>query len=238
MPKKISVLHILLILYLIFSTIHLYCCYYKINELRKFTKVFLMPLLGIIYYLGTPNTQFSKNVLTGIFFGSLGDILLLVDDPFSPLIVPGIFSFFIGHVLYVISFLRETGYHNYKKYFFVFLLLCGVFFYGETFAFKYLKDGFAKRDVMVPGVSYLTLLAVLNITSGFYSFTYFNVYSLLNFIGSFIFFVSDFILVRKMFYEDNKYYQVSLMTTYILAQSLICYGLAHRRNKYENKKIF
>ena len=138
----------------------------------------------------------------------------------------------------MVSFLRETGYHNYKKYFFVFLLLCGVFFYGETFAFKYLKDGFAKRDVMVPGVSYLTLLAVLNITSGFYSFTYFNVYSLLTFIGSFIFFVSDFILVRKMFYEDNKYYQVSLMTTYILAQSLICYGLAHRRNKYENKKIF
>ena len=197
-----------------------------------------MPLLGIIYYLGTPKAQFSKNVLTGIFFGFLGDVLLLVDDPFSPLIVPGIVSFFIGHILYVVSFLRETGYHNYKKYFFVLLIFCGVFFYGETFAFKYLKDGFAKRGVMIPGVSYLTLLAVLNITSGFYSFTYFNIYSLLTFIGSFIFFVSDFILVRKMFYEDNKYYQVSLMATYILAQSLICFGLAHRRNKYENKKIY
>ena len=238
MPEKFSVLQILLILYLILSASHLYCCHYKLIELRKCTKVFLMPLLGIIYYLGTPKAQFSKNVLTGIFFGFLGDVLILVDDPFSPLIVPGIVSFFIGHVLYVVSFLRETGYHNYKKYFFVLLIFCGVFFYGETFAFKYLKDGFAKRGVMIPGVSYLTLLAVLNITSGFYSFTYFNIYSLLTFIGSFIFFVSDFILVRKMFYEDNKYYQVSLMATYILAQSLICYGLAHRRNKFENKKIY
>ena len=238
MPEKFNVLQILLILYLILSAIHLYCCHYKLIELRKCTKVFLMPLLGIIYYLGTPKAQFSKNVLTGIFFGFLGDVLILVDDPFSPLIVPGIVSFFIGHILYVVSFLRETGYHNYKKYFFVLLIFCGVFFYGETFAFKYLKDGFAKRGVMIPGVSYLTLLAVLNITSGFYSFTYFNIYSLLTFIGSFIFFVSDFILVRKMFYEDNKYYQVSLMATYILAQSLICYGLAHRRNKFENKKIY
>ena len=169
-------LRILLTIYLIIISIHLYCCYYKLIEIRHFTKVLLMPLLGFIYYLGTSNEQFSKIVLTGIFFGFLGDILLLV-DPFSPLIVPGIFSFFIGHILYVVSFLRETGYYNYKKYFFVFLLFCGVFFYGETFAFKFLKDGFAKRDVMIPGISYLTLLAVLNITSGLYSFTYFNFYS-------------------------------------------------------------
>ena len=229
---------ILLLLYLIIIAIHLYACYYKQNQLRKFTKVFLMPLLGSLYYLGTPNEKFSKNVLTGILFGFLGDALLLVDDPFSPLIIPGIVSFFIGHVLYVVSFLRETDYYNYKRYFPIFLLICGIFFYVENIAFKFLKDGFAKRDVMIPGISYLTLLMVLNITSCFYSFTYFNIYSLLTFIGSIVFFISDFILVRKMFYEDNKYYQVSLMATYILAQSLICYGLAHRRNKYENKKIY
>ena len=180
-----------------------------------------MPLLGSLYYLGTPNEKFSKNVLTGILFGFLGDALLLVDDPFSPLIIPGIVSFFIGHVLYVVSFLRETDYYNYKRYFPIFLLICGIFFYVENIAFKFLKDGFAKRDVMIPGISYLTLLMVLNITSCFYSFTYFNIYSLLTFIGSIVFFISDFILVRKMFYEDNKYYQVSLMATYILAQSLI-----------------
>ena len=229
---------ILLIVYFIVIFVHLYACYFIQNELRKFTKVFLMPLLGILYYIGTPNEKFSKNVLTGILFGFLGDALLLVDDPFSPLIVPGIVSFFIGHVLYVVSFLREAGYYNYKRYFPVFLLMCGIFFYVETFAFKYLKDGFAKRDVMIPGISYLTLLYILIITSGFYFFTYINFYSFLTFIGSIIFFISDFILVRKMFYEDNEYYHVILMATYILAQSLICYGLAHRRNKYENKKIY
>ena len=131
-----------------------------------------MPLLALLYYFGTNYEQFSKNVLAGIFFGFLGDALLLADDPFSPLVIPGIFSFFIGHVLYMVSFLRETGFCNYKKYFFVFLLLCGIFFYGANFAFKYLKDGFTRGGVMIPGLSYLILLALLNITSGFYSFFY------------------------------------------------------------------
>ena len=229
---------LLLLFYIIISLIHLYCCYFQKNEARKATKIFLMPTLGLLYFIGTAKEKFSKNVLTGIFFGFLGDLFLLVDDPFSPLIVPGIASFFIGHILYVISFLRETGFYNYKKHFFALIVFTGIFLYIEKIAFKYLKDGFAKRDVMIPGISYLTLLMLLNITSGFYSYTYFNIYSLLTFIGSFIFFVSDFIIVRKMFYEDNEYYQVTLMVAYILGQSLICYGLAHRRNKNERKKIY
>ena len=230
--------YFLLVFYIIVVLIHLYSCHFVLYMTRKVTKVFLMSTLGLLYYLGTPKEKFSKNVLLGVFFGFLGDVLLLVDDPFSPFIILGIISFFIGHLLYVISFLRETGFHNYKNHFFVFLTITGIFLYIEKNAFEFLKDGFAKRDVMLHGISYLTLLMILNITSGFYSYTYFNIYSLLTFIGSFIFFVSDFILVRKMFYEDNKYYQVSLMTTYILGQSLICYGLAHRRNKNESKKIY
>ena len=230
--------YFLLIFYIIITIIHLHACYFQQFMVRKSTKVFLMPTLCLLYYTGTAKEKFSKNVLVGIFFGFLGDALLLVDDPFSPLIVPGIVSFFIGHVLYVISFLRETGFYNYKKHFCVFAIISGIFFYIEKIAFKYLREGFTKRDMMLPGVSYLTLLMLLNITSGFYSYTYFNIYSLLTFIGSFIFFVSDFILVRKMFYENNDYYQISLMATYILGQSLICYGLAHRRNKNEHKKIY
>lgn len=226
---------ILLALYLICISFHLYYCFYRINEKRKFTKVFLMPLLGSLYYFGTPEEQFSKNVLAGIIFGFLGDSFLLVDNPYSPFVVPGIFSFFIGHLLYMVSFLRETGLQNYKKYFYVLLIIAGIFFYLETIAFQYLKDGFARRDVMIPGISYLTLIITLNIAACFYTFTYFNKYSLLTFLGSIVFFISDFILVRKMFYEEYRYYQVIIMATYILAQSLICYGLSHRRSKYQFK---
>ena len=79
-------------------------------------------------------------------------------------------------------------------------------------------------------------MALLNISSGIYAYTYFNIYAILVHIGTFIFTVSDFVLARKMFYENNKYYQVILMATYISAQSLICFGMANKKNKIEKEK--
>ena len=49
--------------------------------------------------------------------------------------------------------------------------------------------------------------------------------------------MSDFILARKMFYENKKYYQFILMTTYIAAQTLICIGMANKKNKIEREKL-
>jgi hypothetical protein len=36
-----------------------------------------------------------------------------------------------------------------------------------------------------------------------------------------------------MFYENNQYYQFILMATYILAQTLICFGMANKKNRME-----
>jgi len=42
-----------------------------------------------------------------------------------------------------------------------------------------------------------------------------------------------------MFYENKKYYQVILMATYILAQTLICFGMSNKKiqNEIGKKKI-
>ena len=82
-------------------------------------------------------------------------------------------------------------------------------------------------------------MALLNIASGIYAFSYLNIYAILAHLGTFIFTISDFILARKMFYEGNKYYQVVLMATYILAQTLICFGMSNKKiqNEIEKKKI-
>jgi uncharacterized membrane protein len=39
-----------------------------------------------------------------------------------------------------------------------------------------------------------------------------------------------------MFYENKQYYQVILMATYILAQTLICFGMSNKKNKIEEEK--
>ena len=226
---------LLIILYAGFILVHLYSCFFAIENPRIVTKVFLMPFLSLIYYKATPKEKFSKTIFIAIILGFCGDVLLL-NDSYFPLILLGIGFFFFGHVLYIINFLIETGLRNIKKYFMFFVIISLVYIIYANFAFFNLKEGFQRGKILVPGACYIIQLALLNIASGIYAYTYFNIYAILVHIGTFIFTVSDFVLARKMFYETNPYYQVILMATYILAQTLICFGMINKKNRIELEK--
>ena len=174
-----SILSLLIFIYIGFISVHLFCCFFAMENPRMLTKIFLMPFLSLIYYKATPKEKFSKSIFAAIIFGFLGDVILLGDN---------------------------------------------------------LKEGFERGDILIPGICYISLLAITNITSGIYAYTYFNVYAILVHFGTFIFTISDFILARKMFYENKQYYQVILMATYILAQTLICFGMSNKKNKIEGEK--
>jgi uncharacterized membrane protein YhhN len=197
-----------------------------------------MPFLSLIYYYSTPKEKFSKIIFFAIIFGFLGDVNLLYDNCF-PLILSGILFFFLGHLLYTINFVIETGLRNYKKYFIFFIGISLVYAAYARFCVINLKEGFERGDLLIHGICYIFLLAITNIASGIYAYTHFNIYAILVHFGTFSFTVSDFILARKMFYENKKYYQVILMATYILAQTLICFGMSNKKiqNEIEKKKI-
>ena len=228
-------LKILIFLYIGFVSVHLFSCFFAFENPRMVTKVFLMPFLSIIYYKATPKEQFSKTIFVGIILGFCGDVILL-NDSYLPFILLGIAFFFFGHVMYIINFIIETGIRNYKKYFIFLVIISTIYYKYYKFAFNNLKEGFIRGEILIPGACYMFLLVVLCISSGIYAYTYLNIYAILAHFGTFIFTVSDFILARKMFYEDNKYYQFVLMATYILAQTLICFGMANKKNIIENEK--
>ena len=230
------ILKLLIFLYIGFISVHLFSCFFSFENPRIVTKVFLMPFLSLIYYNMTPKEKFSKTIFIGIILGFFGDLVLLYEY-YLPFVLLGICFFFFGHVLYVINFIIETGLKNYKKYFYFFIIISLFYFIYAGFAFNNLKEGFEKGDILIPGTFYISLLVILNIASGIYAYTYCNVYAILVHIGTFIFTVSDFILARKMFYENKKYYQFILMTTYIAAQTLICIGMANKKNKIEREKL-
>jgi len=233
-----SILVFLICLYAGFISVHLFCCLFHIEHPRMFTKIFLMPFLSLIYYLATPKEKFSKSIFAAIIFGFLGDVILLGDNYF-PLILLGIIFFFFGHLLYTINFVIETGLRNYKKYFLFFIIISLFYSAYAKFCLNNLKEGFERGSLLIPGICYISLLAITNIASGIYAYTHFNIYAILVHFGTFSFTVSDFILARKMFYENKKYYQVILMATYILAQTLICFGMSNKKiqNEIEKKKI-
>ena len=219
----------ILVTYLLIVTIHLYCCFHHHEGIRKFTKCLLMPFLAMTYYLGCPKEKFSKVILFAILFGYLGDILLLIEGLF----LLGVVSFLVGHLLYTVTFFVETGLKNYRKNLLVFLLVCVVYFYIETEVLGYFRPALVKFGLWGPLFVYTSILSALNISSALYAYCYRNIYSILAYIGSIIFYVSDCILAKQLFFEYNKYYQISIMFTYILGQSLISLGMANKMNSFE-----
>lgn len=219
----------ILFLYLVIVIVHLYCCFHHHEEVRKVTKCFLMPFLALTYYLGCPKEKLSKIIIIAIIFGCLGDVFLIIEGLF----LLGVVSFLVGHLLYIITFLVETGIKNYRKNLFVFLLVCLVYFYLESEVLKYFRPAIIKAGLWGPLFVYAIILTGLNISSAIYAYCYANFYSVLTYIGSLIFAISDCILAKQVFLEKSKYQETFIMFTYILGQSLISFGMANKMNYFE-----
>ena len=81
------------------AVVHLISCWRGDDDLRKPTKVALMPVVALTY-LAFANTP-SLWVVAGLLFGCLGDLFLLrpLQKHFFAL---GTASFFLGHVCYLV----------------------------------------------------------------------------------------------------------------------------------------
>ena len=102
---------------------------------------------------------------------------------------------------------------------------------------KYFRPALIKAGLWGPLFIYTSIIIALNISSAIYAYCYANIYSILTYLGSLIFFVSDCILAKQLFSEYNKYYQIIIMSTYILGQSLITFGMANKMDCFELKVI-
>lgn len=219
----------ILFLYLVIVIVNLYCCFHHHEKVRKVTKCFLMPFLALTYYVGCPKEKLSKIIIIAIIFGCLGDVFLIIEGLF----LLGVVSFLVGHLLYIITFLVETGIKNYRKNLFVFLLVCLVYVYLESEVLKYFRPAIIKAGLWGPLFVYAIILGGLNISSAIYAYCYANFYSVLTYIGSLIFAISDCILAKQVFLEKSKYQETFIMFTYILGQSLISFGMANKMNYFE-----
>ena len=157
------------------------------------------------------------------------EVFLIIKNLF----VLGVASFLLGHLLYIFIFFFETGLKNYKKNIIVFIAVCLVYLYAEKRVLLYFKPVLIKEGVWGPLIVYTSILAILNVSSAIYAYCYTNIYSILTYLGSLAFAISDVILAQQLFVENNKYYQIIIMTTYILGQSLISLGLANKKSSMD-----
>ena len=196
-------------IYAIICVGHLGICFKEKELLRKISKVFIIPMLMLSLLL---TKTFNLLLFVGLFLGLIGDILLVFTGRKKVFIV-GAVSFLLGHLSYIIASLALflEKYNNIPIWIFILLTVVAIAFFLLT-KFK-IRKHFGVASYFGAFYFYILLIALL---TSFLTKAY-----VLTF-GFALFVISDTILSIARFARPIKKQHFYIMTTYILAQTLIC----------------
>lgn len=181
---------------------------------RNLLYIFKPTTIGLIILLawltgGEQPDRYFWLIFAGLLFSAAGDVfLMLPKDRF----VPGLLSFLIAHLLYIVAFSAHAGFFAAPLLALPFLLGAGV-----LLAILLPKTG----TLALPVIVYSTALA----TMGWQAASRWQVLqddaSFYAMIGAILFMVSDSVLAINRFARPFRAAEVVLLTTYFAAQTLI-----------------
>lgn len=172
---------------------------------RIFTKPFLVPLILLMYLSGSGKfASANPFFLAGLAGSFLGDVFLLFDWGF----LPGLGSFLLAHVLYIISFSKLRLAKMLASLPFILVYLSGLLY----FLYPHLNE--MKIPVFLYGTVISTMLYFSLCTKN----------SLL-ICGAFLFVVSDTLLAVNLFVSQALLTELLVMITYVSAQLLLVLGM-------------
>jgi uncharacterized membrane protein YhhN len=191
------------------------------QEGRYISKILLMPLLMMAYYIENgAAVTFSRLILTGLFFSWMGDILLLSESRFGFLFIPGLISFLVTHLIYIRYFLLIQSKHNsfFKKRPLM-LLVVAVY----TMELLYLLWPHLE-NMKIPVTVYAAVISLM-LACALWQYRKLLLRTSLLFIsGALLFVLSDSLLSINKFYQPFAEAGVFIMLTYTSAQFLIAKG--------------
>jgi uncharacterized membrane protein YhhN len=184
-------------------------------------KALIVPVLMILFIC---NLKMSLNkihsiMFTGLFFSFAGDVLLEVPKDYGDMFLPGLFSFLIAQLMYLLAFLKTPGENI------VFMkkpwLLMPVLIAGAVLVIYLFKGlGAMKIPVITYAAVILTMVAgAVNRLGKVNRVSYFLVLA-----GAILFVMSDSSIAINNFRHHFKGASFFIMVTYILAQYLIVTG--------------
>lgn len=203
------------------AVVHLVSCWRGDDDLRKPTKVALMPVVALTY-LAFANTP-SLWVVAGLLFGCLGDLFLLrpLQKHFFAL---GTASFFLGHVCYLIFI--YTHYAIRVGWVWI-VVISAVYAAGAAFVYANSRRNIP-RALRPLALAYMVMLCTLSISVFLPMVTAFTWGKLASFLGASFFLTSDGVLCDMLFTKkaEPTKQNFAVMGTYILAQVLLTMGFA------------
>ena len=198
---------ILQIILVIVFAIDLFLIFSNKIELRFFTKPLLLPLLILLYItrLKSEKTQVDKLFLAGLVLSFFGDLFLLFQWGF----LPGLGSFLLAHVFYIISFRKKTQNSIWRFW----PIILGLF--ATTllvFLFPYLKE------MKIPVIIYAVVIATM-------MYNALKTHNRNLIIGALLFLISDTLLSINLFLQPLMILNLLVMITYIAAQWFLVKGM-------------
>lgn len=209
---------IFLLLYFAFFLADLLLVHFKLYKNRIFSKTLLMPILILFYIFSSKNIIFI--LIIALFMSFLGDTFLLFENK-KTFFKLGLLSFLLSHIFYLLTFLITSNFLKDKVPFYIFIFLIPYLLYGSFFyrsLFPEIEE--VKREILM----YIIVIILMSFFTipRFYIFSLKN--SLLVFIGSILFIISDSLLSLQIFKEKIKKNSILIMLNYGLAQFLIVSG--------------
>lgn len=193
-------------------------------------------LNGVIAYSFFNNSEFSKWVLVGLIFGCLGDIVIAL-EPFikddekkkkrnTIAVTCGGVIFFIGHIFYIVAFVKELSRTSSFIPALYFGVVGGVIGLALTFLLFRVKMGRFTVPIVIYAIAITSMfalslnVAVTNTTGGLF-------FKIAMIVAPLFFVISDTTIVLRFF--DKERFEVMPIRivnlgTYFIAQML--FGLA------------
>jgi len=212
----------LLFLYLILCVTEIISEYFELRILRYCIKPLLMTVLSIYFYREAKlnYNSFAKKIQAAILFSLFGDVFLMFPNCF----LPGLVSFLIAHVFYILAFYENIKASSAKRSFSTSLLMVSPFllYSGILFSTCYTWLG----EMIVPVAVYTSVITFMGMAAVLRKDNVINESFKLVLSGAVIFIVSDStIALNKFVYHDElPYARIIIMFTYLLAQYLIVSG--------------
>lgn len=211
--------YLMLVIFAITTTVHLYASYNTNQKLRNISKPWiLLSLLGF-YLFSTDNIQ--TTVVLALIFSWIGDMFLILKGV-KWFTVGGI-SFMISHFFFILSYAKYVDFNSLNKVIVVSLIL--LFIISSTIVFKYLKPHLPK-PLFYPMYLYLIINGMMNCFAWFRAMSMSAKASIITAIGALLFYISDCSLFFVRFDKDSKLKTHFLvMLTYSIGELLIVLGL-------------
>ncbi len=191
------------------------------------SKPLLMPILMVFIWVNTRlKDRFAKLIFTGLFFGWVGDILLMFNN--NDLFVFGLASFLFCHIFYITAFVGNIRKSTYKlspvnK---IVLGLLPLFYLIVlyTYLYPHIVGNELNKPFLIPVSVYAVTIVTMSLFALWRIGSSNRISTALIILGAFTFMISDSLIALNKFVSPFQHANLFIMFTYCLAQLWITTG--------------